>query len=452
MMTDIKKIHQDNRDLMGKPLELCGWVRSIRKGAGKAFVDLNDGTSLKGIQVVIEESISTEEISTGASLQVEGQLTESLGKGQTYEIQATEVTVLGKASAEYPLQKKRHTREYLRTIAHLRPKANTFLAVFRVRSLADFAAHRFFNERGFLYVHSPIITPFDAEGAGEMFQVATNPNLPPEEDFFGKKAFLTVSGQLSAEVFAQAFKNVYTFGPTFRAENSNTKRHAAEFWMLEPEIAFADLSDVIDLARDMLKYIISYVLEHAKDELEFLEEINEKGLVENLQNIVNSNFERITYTKAIEILQAALKDKKVKFEFPVEWGKELQTEHEKYLADQVYKGPVFVTDYPKDIKAFYMRLNDDKKTVAATDLLVPGIGELIGGSQREEREDILIEKMNAQGIDVQHYSWYVDLRKFGTVPHAGYGLGFERLIMYITGMENIRDVIPFPRTVNSLEF
>ncbi|MCL1995699.1 MAG: asparagine--tRNA ligase [Defluviitaleaceae bacterium] len=438
---------------MEQTLQFCGWVRSIRKGAGKAFVDLNDGTSLKGIQIVVDpQEIAVEEISTGASVKVEGTLVESLGKGQSYEIKATTVTVIGKSPAEYPLQKKHHTREYLRTIAHLRPKANIFLAVFRIRSLAGFAAHQFFNERSFVHVHSPIITPFDAEGAGEMFHVATNPTLPPEEDFFGKKAFLTVSGQLSAETFAQAFKNVYTFGPTFRAENSNTKRHAAEFWMLEPEIAFADLDDIIELATDMLKHIICYVLEQAKDELEFLEGVNGQGLVENLQNLVKADFKKVTYTQSIEILQAAIKEGKAKFEFPVEWGKELQTEHERYLAEQVYKGPVFVTDYPKDIKAFYMRLNDDGKTVAATDLLVPGIGELIGGSQREERENVLIKKMEAQGIDPEHYSWYVDLRRFGTVPHAGYGLGFERLIMYITAMENIRDVIPFPRTVNSLDF
>ena len=451
-MTDIKKIHNDHTTLIEQQLQIYGWVRSIRKGAGKAFIDLNDGTSLKGLQIVANPDISIEDISTGASIKVAGVLVPSLGKGQSYELQAQSIDILGQAPADYPLQKKRHTLEYLRTIAHLRPKTNIFLAVFRIRSLASFAAHQFFTERGFLYVHSPIITPFDAEGAGEMFHVSTNPALPAEEDFFGKKAFLTVSGQLSAEVFAQAFKNVYTFGPTFRAENSNTKRHAAEFWMLEPEIAFADLNNVIELARDMLKHIISYVLDNAKDELEFLDQLSQEELIKKLQNLVNANFEKITYTTAIDILQTAQTEKKVKFEFDVQWGKELQTEHEKYLADKVYNGPVFVTDYPKDIKAFYMRLNDDNKTVAATDLLVPDVGELIGGSQREEREHVLIEKMKAQGIDPDHYSWYIDLRRFGTVPHAGFGLGFERLIMYITGVENIRDVIPFPRTVNNLDF
>ena len=448
MYTDINKIHQDYSKFLNTSIRVGGWVQSIRKGGAVSFINLNDGTSLTGVQVVAPQELDTTNISTGASLSVHGQIIESLGKGQKYELKATEITILGASPSDYPLQKKGHTKEYLRTIAHLRPKANTFLSVFRIRSLASFAAHQFFNERGFVYVHSPIITPFDAEGAGEMFQISTSPNLPPENDFFGKKAFLTVSGQLSAEVFAQAFKNVYTFGPTFRAENSNTKRHAAEFWMLEPEIAFADLNSVIDLARDMLKYIIAYVLEHAPQELNFLSESTEAKLIEKLTALTQSDFEKITYTQAIDIL----KESKVTFEFPVEWGKELQTEHEKYLAEEVFKGPVFVTDYPKGIKAFYMRLNSDNKTVAATDLLVPGIGELIGGSQREERESVLRQKMEAQGLDPNHYWWYMDLRKYGTVPHAGFGLGFERLIMYITGLENIRDVLPFPRTVNNLEF
>ena len=448
MTIEIREIHYSYGKLLNTEINIVGWVRSIRKGSEVGFIDVSDGTFFKGLQIVVPSSISLEDISTGASIKVVGTLIESPAAGQSFELKATDVTLVGKAPADYPLQKKRHTKEYLRTIAHLRPKANLFQAVFRIRSIASYAAHQFFNERGFVYVHSPIITPFDAEGAGEMFQVTTKIGVDPKEDFFGKKGFLTVSGQLSAEVFAQAFKNVYTFGPTFRAENSNTKRHAAEFWMLEPEIAFADLSVVIDLAYDMLKHIVIYILEYAQEEMEFLNEHVEKGIIEKLQSLVTTAYKKITYTEAVDILQKSGQN----FEFPVEWGKELQTEHEKYLAEVVYKGPVFVTDYPKDIKAFYMRLNDDGKTVAATDLLVPGIGELIGGSQREEREEVLREKMNAQGLDPNHYWWYVDLRKYGTVPHGGFGLGFERLIMYITGVENIRDVIPFPRTVNSLDF
>ena len=445
---EVKKIYEIYNQLINTEINVSGWVRSLRQVSGVSFIDLSDGTFFKSMQIVIPNGISLDNIATGAAIQAIGILVESPADEQPFELKATDITLVGTAPADYPLQKKRHTKEYLRTIAHLRPKTNLFQAVFRIRSMASFACHQFFNQRGFVYLHSPIITPFDAEGAGEMFQVSTKPNAQPEDDFFGKKSFLTVSGQLSGEVFAQAFKNIYTFGPTFRAENSNTKRHAAEFWMIEPEIAFADLSVVIELAYDMLKYVVDYVLKNAKEEMDFLNKHVEKGLIDKLLAIVNTDYKKITYTEAIDILQKSGQ----KFEFDVEWGKELQTEHEKYLAEVVYKGPVFVTDYPKDIKAFYMRLNDDGKTVAATDLLVPGIGELIGGSQREEREDVLREKMNAQGLDPEHYWWYIDLRKYGTVPHGGFGLGFERLIMYITGMENIRDVLPFPRTVNSLEF
>jgi len=440
----IRKVYDNYQTLLNTNLTLTGWVRSIRTGAEVSFIDLSDGTFFKGVQIVVPSGIALDGISTGAAIQTNGTLIESPAAGQPFELKADSVTLVGASTPDYPLQKKRHTREYLRTIAHLRPKTNLFQAVFRVRSLASFALHQFFNERGFVYVHTPILTGADAEGAGEMFAVTTD----GKEEFFGKPAFLTVSGQLNAEVFAQAFKNVYTFGPTFRAENSNTKRHAAEFWMLEPEIAFADLSVVIDVAYDMLQYAINYVLEHAPEEMAFLSEHVEKGLTDKLKAVAEAGVKTVTYTEAVELLQKSGQD----FEFPVTWGDDLQTEHERYLAEVVYKGPVFVTNYPKDIKAFYMRLNEDGKTVAATDLLVPGIGELIGGSQREEREDVLVEKMQAQGIDPEHLAFYVDLRKYGTTPHGGFGLGFERLVMYLTGVDNIRDVLPFPRTVNHLDF
>ena len=446
--TSVRQVYSTYESLLNKPLTLTGWVRSIRTGAEVSFIDLSDGTFFKGVQIVVPASIALDGISTGASLVARGILIESPAAGQPFELKADEVTLVGASASDYPLQKKRHTREYLRTIAHLRPKTNLFQAVFRVRSLASFALHQFFNERGFVYLHSPILTDMDGEGAGEMFQVTTNGGDKPEEDFFGKKAFLTVTGQLNGEVFAQAFKNIYTFGPTFRAENSNTKRHAAEFWMLEPEIAFADLSVVIDLAYVMLQHTINYVLTHAPEEMAFLNEYVEKGLIDKLKQVAAAGVKTVTYTEAISLLQQSGQT----FEYPVNWGDDLQTEHERYLAEQIYQGPVFVTDYPKDIKAFYMRLNEDGKTVAATDLLVPGIGELIGGSQREEREDVLLAKMAAQGLDTEHMSFYVDLRKYGTTPHGGFGLGFERLVMYLTGVDNIRDVLPFPRTVNNLAF
>jgi len=445
-VTDIKNLHKNAQ--IGQDIMIAGWVRSIRDNKNFAFIDLNDGTFFKGVQVIFDNALNNFEeilkVGSGASLLIKGKLVESQGKGQAFEIKAENIRVEGDSPSDYPLQKKRHTLEYLRTIAHLRPRANIFMAAFRIRSLAAFAVHQFFNERGFVYLHSPIVTPFDAEGAGEMFKVSTG----SKEEFFGKEAFLTVSGQLSAEAFAQAFKNVYTFGPAFRAENSNTTRHAAEFWMIEPEIAFADLDDNIELAQAMVKHIINYVLQNAKEEMEFLDEFVSKGLIERLTGIANADFAVISYTESIEILQKS----GVNFEFAPEWGKELQTEHEKYLAEEVYKKPVFVRDYPKDVKAFYMRLNDDGKTVAATDLLVPGIGELIGGSQREERTDVLIKRMKEMNLDPEHYWWYTDLRKYGTTTHAGFGLGFERMIMYITGISNIRDVIPFPRTVNHIEF
>ena len=397
-------------------------------------------------------------LNVGAAISVSGTMVLTPDAKQPFEIKASKITVEGESTPDYPLQKKRHSFEYLRTIAHLRPRTNTFSAVFRVRSLAAYAIHKFFNERGFVYTHTPIITCSDCEGAGEMFRVTTlDPaEIPHNEDgsvdytkdFFGKSANLTVSGQLNCETYALAFRNVYTFGPTFRAENSNTTRHAAEFWMIEPEISFADLGDDMELAEDMLKYIINYVLENAPEEIEFFNNFVDKGLLERLRHVASSDFGRVTYTEAIEIL----KKNNDNFDYPVEWGTDLQTEHERYLTEQVFKKPVFVTDYPKEIKAFYMRLNDDGKTVAAMDLLVPGIGEIIGGSQREERYDVLLNRMNELGLSPDDYWWYLDLRKYGGCKHAGYGLGFERAIMYLTGISNIRDVIPFPRTVSNAEF
>ena len=451
-MTELKHIQENWEKLLDKEITIGGWVRSIRDNKALAFINLNDGTAFQGIQVVAEASLpeysQIVSVGTGASLSVTGTLVASQGKGQQYEIKATRMEVLGESPTDYPLQKKGHTMEFLRTIAHLRPKTNTYMAVFRIRSLASFAIHDFFNQRGFVNVHSPIITGMDAEGAGEMFKITTNNGGKPEEDFFGKEAFLTVTGQLQAEAFAQAFGKVYTFGPTFRSENSNTTRHAAEFWMIEPEIAFAELEEVIELAEAMVKHVLNYVMAHAKDELAFLNQQVDKGLLERLTQVANADFGKVTYTEAIELLQKA----DVTFEYPVTWGADLQTEHERYLAEVVYQRPVFVTNYPKEIKAFYMRLDEDGKTVAATDLLVPGIGELIGGSQREERYDVLEEKIKALGQDPADYGWYLDLRKYGTVKHGGFGLGFERLIMYLTGIGNIRDSIPFPRTVNHLEF
>lgn len=458
----VKDIYRNQQEYLGKTIKIAGWVRTIRSSKAFGFIEINDGSFFKNIQIVFDEALSNFEevskLSISSALIIEGTLVETPNAKQPFEIKAEKIDLEGKSSAEFPLQKKRHSMEYLRTIAHLRPRSNTFSAVFRVRSLAAYAIHKFFQDRGFVYVHTPIITGSDAEGAGEMFRISTLDmlNVPKDkdgkidftEDFFGKETSLTVSGQLEAETYALAFRNVYTFGPTFRAENSNTARHAAEFWMIEPEIAFADLKDDMELAEDMLKYIIKYVMENAPEEIEFFNSFIDKGLIDRLNNVVNSEFGSVTYTEAIETL-SKVKDR---FEYPVEWGCDLQTEHERYLTEEVFKKPVFVTNYPKDIKAFYMRLNDDNRTVAAMDLLVPGIGEIIGGSQREERLEILEKRMEEMSLDKEEYWWYLDLRKYGGTKHAGFGLGFERAIMYMTGMSNIRDVIPFPRTVKSAEF
>jgi len=458
----VKSLYRDTDSYVGKTVTVAGWIRNIRVSKTFGFIELNDGSFFKNVQIVFGEELENfkdvAKLNISSSLYVEGQLVLTPEAKQPFEIKAEKIVIEGMSSSEYPLQKKRHSMEYLRTIAHLRPRSNTFSAVFRVRSLAAYAIHKFFNERGFVYVHTPIITGSDAEGAGQMFRVTTldieNPPRTEEgkvdfkEDFFGKSTNLTVSGQLEAEVFALAFRNVYTFGPTFRAENSNTPRHAAEFWMIEPEIAFADLEDNMKLAEDMMKYVINYVLENAPEEMTFFNQFIDNTLLDRLQNIVNSKFGRVTYTDAIELLKKSGKE----FEYPVEWGMDLQTEHERYLTEEIFKKPVFVINYPKEIKAFYMRLNDDNKTVAAMDLLVPGVGEIIGGSQREERYDVLEKKMEEFGLDKEDYWWYMELRKYGGTKHAGYGLGFERLIMYLTGISNIRDVIPFPRTVGTAEF
>lgn len=440
-----------------KEVELNGWVRKNRDQKNFGFIEFNDGTNFKSIQVVYGDELDNfsdiSRLNVYSSIKVKGQVVRSQGKGQDYEIKATKIDIYNNCDLEYPLQNKRHSFEFLRTIAHLRPRTNTFNAVFRVRSLLSYALHKFFQEKGFVYVQTPILTGTDAEGAGEMFQVTTldmnsDKKNDFKDDFFGKPAYLTVTGQLHVEAFNSAFRNTYTFGPTFRAEQSNTTKHAAEFWMLEPEIAFADLNVNMDIIEEMIKYIIRYVMDNAPDEMEFFNSFIEKGLFDKLNNILDNGFARVTYTEAIELL------KKVnnKFEIPVEWGMDLKTEHERYLAEQIFKRPVFVTDYPKDIKAFYMKLNDDNKTVRAVDLLAPGIGEIVGGSQREENYEKLMEVINEKGLKFDEYSWYLDLRKYGSVPHSGYGLGFERMLMYITGMANIRDVLPFPRTTNSLEY
>ena len=457
----IRELYKNQEAYLDKEITVGGWVRSIRDSKAFGFIVINDGTFFTPLQVVYHDDMENfEEISklnVGAAVVVTGTLVATPQAKQPFEIQAKTVTVEGASAPDYPLQKKRHSFEYLRTIAHLRPRTNTFQAVFRVRSLTAYALHKFFQERGFVYVHTPIITGSDCEGAGEMFRVTTMDmeNVPKTEngavdytqDFFGKETSLTVSGQLNAETYAQAFGNVYTFGPTFRAENSNTTRHAAEFWMLEPEMAFADLEDDMDLAEDMLKYVINYVMENAPEEMNFFNSFVDKGLIDRLTNVATSEFARITYTDAIEIL----KKHNDKFEFKVSWGIDLQTEHERYLTEKVYKRPVFVTDYPKDIKAFYMKQNPDGKTVAAVDCLVPGIGEIIGGSQREDDYEKLATRMEELGMKTEDYGFYMDLRKYGSTRHAGFGLGFERCIMYLTGMGNIRDVVPFPRTVNNCE-
>jgi asparaginyl-tRNA synthetase len=458
----IKDIYKKSKDYIQKEFKISGWIRTIRDSKNFGFIELNDGSFFKNLQIVYDDNLNNfkdvSKYTTGSSVEIEGILVETPNMKQPFELKATKISLVGLADKDYPLQKKRHTFEYLRTIAHLRPRSNTFSAVFRVRSHIAYAIHKFFQERSFVYVNTPIITGSDCEGAGEMFKVSSldfkniplnkEKNVDYSKDFFGKETNLTVSGQLEGETYSMAFRNIYTFGPTFRAENSNTTRHAAEFWMVEPEIAFADIFDDMDLAEEMLKYFINYCFEYAKEEMEFFNKIIDKNLFNKLNNIINSKFERITYTKAVEIL----KKSNNKFEYPVEYGHDLQTEHEKYLTEKHFKKPIFVTDYPKEIKAFYMRLNDDNKTVAAMDLLVPGIGEIIGGSQREERTDVLKARMEEFKLNLEEYQWYIDTRRFGGTKHAGFGLGFERVIMYLTGMSNIRDVISFPRTVKSAEF
>lgn len=436
----------------GDSVSVNGWIRTLRCSKNFGFIELNDGSSFKNLQIVIEEDklcnySEVSKLSVGSSVSVKGKLEFTPEAKQPFELKASEVEIQGVSAPDYPLQKKRHSFEFLRTIPHLRPRTNSLSAVFRVRSMLAQAIHRYFSEHGFIYVNTPIITGSDCEGAGEMFRLtAGDPNSAEKREFFGKPASLTVSGQLEGEDFAMAFGNIYTFGPTFRAENSNTARHAAEFWMVEPEMAFAELKEDMDLAEDLLKHLIKFVLSEASDELNFFNSFVDKGLLKRLNNVAENSFARITYTEAVEKLKAAKKE----FNFPVEWGIDLQTEHERYLTEEVYKRPVFVTDYPKDIKAFYMRLNDDGKTVAAVDCLVPGVGEIIGGSQREERLSVLEERMEELNLSQEDYKRYLDLRRYGTCKHAGFGLGFERLVMYVTGMQNIRDVIPYPRTVNNL--
>lgn len=461
--TKISELFKSTKDFENKTITVCGFARTIRDSKHFGFIELNDGSCFSSVQIVLEQGILNNfsqiiKQNVGCALIVQGKLVLTPDAQQPFEIKAESIEIEGASSPEYPMQKKRHSLEYLRTVAHLRPRTNTFNAAFRLRSEISYAIHEFFHKRGFIYVHTPIITGSDCEGAGDMFRVTTlsdtNPPLNGDnlvdysQDFFEKQTNLTVSGQLEAETFALAFCDTYTFGPTFRAENSNTARHAAEFWMIEPEIAFADLNDDMDLAEDMIKYLINYALNNCGQEMEFFNKFMDNTILERLNKIVNAGFERLSYTKAIEILEKH----KDKFEYPVFWGCDLQTEHERFLTEQVLKCPVFVTDYPKEIKAFYMRLNDDNKTVAATDLLVPGVGEIIGGSQREERLDILTQRMKEFDLNEENYWWYLDLRRFGGTKHAGYGLGLERLLMYISGINNIRDVIPFPRTPGCAEF
>ena len=459
---EIKQLYRNKEQYIDKTVKVAGWIRTSRMSKNFGFIELNDGSFFKNMQIVIDEKLENfkeiGKLPISTSLLIEGTLVATQNAKQPVEIQATKIVVEGESDNSYPLQKKRHTVEYLRTIAHLRPRSNLFSAAFRVRSVAAYAIHKFFQDRNFVYAHSPIITGSDCEGAGEMFRLTTldlndvpkteDGKVDYSQDFFGKEANLTVSGQLNAEIMALAFRNVYTFGPTFRAENSYTGRHASEFWMIEPEIAFADLEDNMELAEDMIKYIINYVLENCPEEMEFFNSFVDKGLLERLHKIVNSEFTRITYTKAIELLLESGQ----KFEYPVEWGCDLQTEHERYITEQIFNAPVFVTDYPKEIKAFYMRMNEDGKTVRAMDLLVPGVGEIIGDSQREERYDLLMDRIKECGLNEEDYWWYLELRKYGTATHSGFGLGFERIIMYLTGISNIRDVIPFPRTPKNAEF
>ncbi|MBO5485101.1 MAG: asparagine--tRNA ligase [Lachnospiraceae bacterium] len=457
----LKQIFKNPQEYLEKDLTVCGWIRSIRDSKAFGFIVINDGTFFEPLQIVYNDTLENisdiRKLNVGAALIVTGKLVATPQAKQPFEIQASQIEIEGASTPDYPLQKKRHSFEYLRTISHLRPRTNTFQAVFRVRSLIAYAIHQFFQERDFVYVHTPLITANDCEGAGEMFRVTTldmeNPPKNPDgsidytKDFFNKETSLTVSGQLNGETYAMAFRNIYTFGPTFRAENSNTTRHAAEFWMIEPEIAFADLEDDMMLAESMMKYIIHFVLEHAPEEMNFFNSFVDKGLLDRLHNVVDSDFAHITYTEAIDLL----KKHNDKFTYKVEWGCDLQTEHERYLTEEIFKRPVFVTDYPKEIKAFYMKLNEDGKTVAAMDCLVPGIGEIIGGSQREENYDVLVSRMKELGMNTDSYDFYLDLRKYGTARHAGFGLGFERCVMYLTGMANIRDVLPFPRTVGNCD-
>ena len=458
----VKDLYKNMKEYENKEITLEGWVRTVRASKNFGFIELNDGSFFKNIQIVISDNLDNfkelSKLTISSSIKVTGTFVITKNSKQPFEIQATNIEIYNVCDNEYPLQKKRHTFEYLRTISHLRPRSNTFYAVFRVRSVLSYAIHKFFQERGFVYVHTPLITSSDAEGAGEMFNVnsfdlanvpkTTDGKVDFSKDFFGKPAHLTVSGQLDVETYAAAFRNVYTFGPTFRAENSNTVKHAAEFWMIEPEISFADLSDDMDLAEEMIKYIFSYVIEHCPEEMQFFNKFIDNGLLERLNHVINSDFARITYTDSIKELEKHNDE----FEFKVSWGIDLQTEHERYLCEKIFNKPVFVTDYPKNIKAFYMKQNPDDKTVAAADLLAPGIGEIIGGSQREENYDKLINRMKELNMDLKEYLWYLDLRKYGSVEHSGFGLGFERVLMYLTGMQNIRDVIPFPRTPKNCEF
>lgn len=460
-MLDIRELFRNQEKYIGKKIQVGGWIKSVRDSKTFGFIVLNDGTYFEPLQIVYHDSLDNfgviSKLNVGSAIIVEGELVATPQAKQPFEIQATKVVLEGASTADYPLQKKRHTLEYLRTMTHLRARTNTFQAVFRVRSQIAYAIHQYFQDRDFVYVHTPIITGSDCEGAGEMFRVTTLDieNLPKNkdekvdmaQDFFGKSTNLTVSGQLNGETYAMAFKNIYTFGPTFRAENSNTTRHAAEFWMIEPEIAFADLKDDMALAEGMLKYVINYVLEHAPEEMQFFNQFIDRGLLDRLKNVAGSEFGHVTYTEAIDILTKNNEN----FDYKVSWGCDLQTEHERYLTEQIFKKPVFVTDYPKEIKAFYMKLNEDNKTVAAMDLLVPGIGEIIGGSQREDDYNKLIARMEELDLHKEDYEFYLDLRKYGSARHAGFGLGFERCVMYLTGMSNIRDVIPFPRTVGNCE-
>ena len=460
-LTTVKEIYKEREKYLDQEVTVGGWVRSVRDSKTFGFIVLHDGTFFETLQVVYHDTMENfadiSKLNVGAAIIVKGTLVATPQAKQPFEIQAAEVTVEGASAPDYPLQKKRHSLEYLRTMTHLRPRTNTFQAVFRVRSLCAYAIHRFFQEQGFVYVHTPLITGSDCEGAGEMFQVTTLDmnNVPTDDkgaidysqDFFGKETNLTVSGQLNCETFAQAFRNVYTFGPTFRAENSNTTRHAAEFWMIEPECAFADLNDNMDLAEAMLKYVIRYVLENAPEEMNFFNSFVDKGLLDRLNHVINSEFGHVTYTEAVELLEKNTD----KFDYKVFWGCDLQTEHERYLTEEIFKKPVFVTDYPKEIKAFYMKMNEDNKTVAAMDCLVPGIGEIIGGSQREDDFEKLEKRMDELGLKKEDYDFYLDLRKYGSTRHSGFGLGFERCVMYLTGMGNIRDVIPFPRTVKNCD-